>query len=363
MPQANCRVLCLFMSILLLSWTLSGCQFSYKPYSPLPAAYSGNSDGCEATVIVPTLDSPTPQGKNVIWCGTFQLAYDKYKALPGPVADFDDQDVGRRLNDSRMNPSDLPDNSYYAAAGWSKDGIVRKIQDDMAKKFPQVKVNLPQEGIEAIGYAYLAAAVKFRTAYFDRENGDEFVDSSGHKTRVSSFGLYKQHDAGVNETLADQIQVLYAGGGDFQPSEFVLDLDRNSKPSQLILACVEPKETLAATWQDVQRKIQQLKPTGGLEKFSQYDTLAVPNTAYRIEHHFKELEMVKGRRAYGAFQMVDFRLDRSGAVLASEAYFASLAGGRHFGFTHPFLIVMRKRGSNDPYFVMWVDNAELLCKR
>jgi hypothetical protein len=33
-----------------------------------------------------------------------------------------------------------------------------------------------------------------------------------------------------------------------------------------------------------------------------------------------------------------------------------------FIFDRPFLIVVKKRGAEHPFFVMWVDNAELLCK-
>ena len=34
----------------------------------------------------------------------------------------------------------------------------------------------------------------------------------------------------------------------------------------------------------------------------------------------------------------------------------------HFVCDHPFLIVVKKQGAKRPFFVMWVDNAELLCK-
>jgi len=29
----------------------------------------------------------------------------------------------------------------------------------------------------------------------------------------------------------------------------------------------------------------------------------------------------------------------------------------------PFLIVMKKRDAKQPFFITWVDNAELLCKK
>lgn len=34
----------------------------------------------------------------------------------------------------------------------------------------------------------------------------------------------------------------------------------------------------------------------------------------------------------------------------------------HYVCDRPFLIVVKKRGAKQPFFVMWVDNAELLSK-
>ena len=34
-----------------------------------------------------------------------------------------------------------------------------------------------------------------------------------------------------------------------------------------------------------------------------------------------------------------------------------------FKFDRPFLVMLRKRGTEHPFFVMWVDNAELLQRR
>jgi hypothetical protein len=355
------------MTLARLRMLLPACLFafigcSYSPYFPPAASFSGDSRGLKQTIIVPAFDTPMPKGKNVLWCGTFQLAWDQFKTLVGPMDIPAAHEAVCRLNNARMDPADLPKGSYYAAAGRVKDGIIQKIRADMKAKFPHVEPNLgPNDSAIALAYSYLAANVKFHNSYFDREGGDEFTDSSGNKTRVSSFGMYKQADAGVNSRLAEQIDVLYTGGGkENEPAEYVLDLDKNSNPSQLILACVEPKDTLAATWQDVRRKID--KALEAPRRFTEGDRLDVPNLNYEAQHNFKELEE-NGR--YSAGQSINFRLDKSGATLVSEAHFMvnqSIIMGRNFSFTRPFLIVMRKRGASEPYFVMWVDNAELLCK-
>jgi len=39
-----------------------------------------------------------------------------------------------------------------------------------------------------------------------------------------------------------------------------------------------------------------------------------------------------------------------------------LSGPSRFIGDGPFLVYLKKRGAALPYFVMWVDNDELLCK-
>lgn len=62
------------------------------------------------------------------------------------------------------------------------------------------------------------------------------------------------------------------------------------------------------------------------------------------------------------WQDIEFRLDRSGAIVSSAAGMYTLGLSRNFSFTRPFLIALRKRGAAQPYLVMWIDNAELLCR-
>jgi hypothetical protein len=51
-------------------------QAEYVARTP---TFSGKSDQLKQTVIVPTLDTPCPAGKNVIWCSSFQLAWNELR--------------------------------------------------------------------------------------------------------------------------------------------------------------------------------------------------------------------------------------------------------------------------------------------
>jgi hypothetical protein len=93
---------------------------------------------------------------------------------------------------------------------------------------------------------------------------------------------------------------------------------------------------------------------------------------WKIEHRFKELEGVdkplsnssmQGLWIDPALQVIEFKLDQRGASVSSQAMIAAKKGGpRELHFNRPFLIYMKKRDAKHPFFVMWVDNAELLIK-
>jgi hypothetical protein len=102
------------------------------------------------------------------------------------------------------------------------------------------------------------------------------------------------------------------------------------------------------------------------------DSLLVPTMHWRILHHFHELEgRDKPIQNTGplsetyigeAFQTLEFKLDRSGATIRSDSMLAAFSAPWDLRFNRPFLLYMKKRGAKHPFFVMWVDNAELLIK-
>ena len=155
-------------------------------------------------------------------------------------------------------------------------------------------------------------------------------------------------------------------------TEYALDLCRDSEPYQVVVARVEPKSSLAETLEYLRtrvadfRKLPQYREETG---FRANDELRVPEMFWRIDHRFKELigKMVASSDPpmpiVEALQTIEFRLDRSGAALESEAIRIDYRMiPRHFEFDRPFLVYIQKRDAEHPFFVMWVDNAELLVR-
>src|SRR5438552_18000947 len=50
-----------------------------EPTPSLPKSFDAPSTSLRQTAIVPTLDTPVPEGKSAVWCASFQLAWDRLK--------------------------------------------------------------------------------------------------------------------------------------------------------------------------------------------------------------------------------------------------------------------------------------------
>lgn len=344
-----------------------------------PPSFEGDSDRLERTVFVPTLDTPVPAGKSAVWCASFQLAWDKLKAdiVKGPVEVTNAKEVCDRLNSARPVADDLPAEGFYAAAGFEGDGIRETIRTEMARKFPNAPPpELPDLGGGVHTYTYLEAEVRFERPYVVNSKEFRFRDSEGKGRPVVSFGIADDAEWRVRSKLEDQAGLLFADEGKdrYQFTAFAVDLDRNSRPNQVVLARVDRKGTLAETLANVERRIRTFvaKPDQDLgPALSSSHSLLAPNMRWKVRHQFREL-LGPGRvlkldgEAFpvaAAEQTTSFRLDSRGAGVESSAHLAAKksATPRRLHFDHPFLLYLKKRGAGRPFFVMWVENAELLC--
>src|SRR5208337_5006472 len=120
------------------------------------------------------------------------------------------------------------------------------------------------------------------------------------------------------------------------------------------------------------KKTAENPPSDYDRQLAKNSELIVPNLNWNISHHFAELEgpdkhllnaKFRGLWCKTALQTIDFRLDRSGVELESESAKVFASAAPYYYFDRPFLIVVKKRGAEHPFFVMWVDDSELLCRQ
>lgn len=341
--------------------------------------FEGDCDQLKQTVIIPTLETAAPKGKNIIWCLPFQLAWNRLKdnIITEPVKLTDANEIAERLNTASQSAADICKDDYYAASGFVKDGIIEQIRTEMSQHFPSQTMHdfevASPDGV--VAYAYLRANVKFTTPF--KNNPDEllFTDSRRNETPVASFGAWSGFGS-VYGKMREQVQVLYYTDtrdeetGELIRTEFALDLCRHTSPYRIVVAVTETKGTLEKTLSDLEDKIQRYSADGYMGPLHETDILLVPDMFWQVTHNFTELEgSALANTRYTtcsiaqALQTVQFRLDRSGAVLSSQAPITAQRPPREFVFDRPFLVYIKRRDAQNPFFVMWVDNAELLTKR
>jgi hypothetical protein len=230
-----------------------------------------------------------------------------------------------------------------------------------------------------VAYAYLGVDVGFRRPFFTNERPLTFTDSAGQSGEVASFCAHSRATAEEIEAVRDQVEILsYEYAEDREDDTFVVDLCKQTQPYQIALARMPAQETLRQTVEAAEQAILKFKDDPDydvLRKLRPIDRLIVPDVLYRLTHHFTELKGKKlgntewaGMPVLEILQTIDFSLSRTGVVLKSHALTLgasrrgrSLDEPRHFYLDRPFLIYVKKRTPQaEPFFVMWVDNTELL---
>ena len=349
-----------------------------------------NSTELIQTSVVATLECPIPKHKNIIWCGTFQIAWDKFKnnIIGEPIQLIGVEDLDNRLNNNEFSTKNLEPDSFYATAGFVKDGTIEQIQEEMANRFhsepaPEFDIRYRTLPLASVAYAFLSVNAGFQYPFYTNNRKFTFQDSNGIQTDVTSFRARTEVSNPNTKNVREQVEVLYYEYGQQDSSDtFAVDLCKYTDPYQVILVRMAQQQTLGEKLSEVQKKISEFKRDldyDVLRKLRPIDSLIVPDVLYKLTHNFTELECKRfanpkwralGYFIFEAMQMVDFSLSRTGVILKSEARMGA-AGGiplrieepRHFYFDRPFLIYVKKRGPEySPFFVMWVDNAELLEK-
>ena len=342
--------------------------------------FDGDSAELASTAILPTLDTPMVDGKNNVWCSSFQLVWNRMKKshIREPIRLEGAEEICERLNTAKQSKDDLEPEAYYINAGRATPGFIQKIRNDMAKRFPDVRPSSIEPNGDLVAYAYLETYLKFRIPFELNSEPLIFTDSNGNKTPVKSFKEWTEES--YDPFRYRQVDVLYCDWDENEDvTEFAIDLCVGTKPYQVVVAMIEPGETMEGTYRKLQKKIDDFKKEPNykeMKKFSSSDKLRVPDMFWKVTHNFTEIEgkKITNKRFNDmpittAMQMINFRLDRSGAILKSESMFRmgglppkKLPEVREYILDKPFMIYLKKREAEQPFFVMWVDNAELLTQ-
>jgi hypothetical protein len=327
-------------------------------------ALEANAASLKATIVTAQLKEKIEPGKNVMWCNTFQLAWNELCAYFGEDVRLEGEPpMVPVLNEKISVKEDIDDASCVTMAGMVKEDIIGKIKKALQDKFagqaspkliPDPKSLQPTD---IVAYAYLFKNLEFKTPFEDLESPIYFDDKP-----VKAFGI-KEYGQKYEEMGKQVVIYSYVSQDDF-----VIELTSKSEGDRLILAKIQPGANLLETITAVQKRIVEDKK----ESMRRKDCLMAPKMNYDVTRSYNEitgkaLVNPKGAGYFiaAALQNIRFRLDEKGAVLKSEAVIvatlsASMDESRVMIFDKPFLVLMMRKGRTVPYYALWVDNPELL---
>lgn len=354
-----CSLIALALGIHALKGPGTGQHRQTTPDKPYVKA---NANDLRTTIVTPHMEQAMTPGRNILWCSTFQLAWNELKGLAGgPLRLNPRSQLADVLNRQTASKADLDDASYVAKAGLTSEGILKDIREELRRKFhgratPHL-LDSTDPG-DFIAYAYLEKDMPFKYPFRRFHDGLRF---QGHT--VQSFGI-EQYDPSnaMDREMAGQVSVIDCKGRD---RDFIAELRTERQGDRLILAEVPPRRALRETILMVEKRVSVSKPRPMFNE----SYLRVPVLDFDILRGYPELLEhrinARGTKADGrcigiALQSIRFRLNEKGAKLKSEA---EIAGGISFTnlvFDKPFLILLQRKGARNPYFAMWVGNADLL---
>ncbi|MEZ7890941.1 MAG: serpin family protein [Candidatus Wallbacteria bacterium] len=366
-----------FASVLSLLAVLGSHSIAYaqeaKIAEKLPIEKRGavESDKLKTTDITADMSAKIEKGKNLVYCSTFQMAWSILcnDIMKGALELSGSPDTAKVLNGIIKLKSCVSDSAATCMTGYGKDKIVEKINKALKDKFgeeaPVVQEKLGD--LDIIAYAYLYKNLMFNKEFESIEE-PLFFSGGTNEADVMTFGIKKvSAKNGTHEMLKKQVTILY----DEANKGFILRLASKSINDEIIISTIPVNETLQKTYESIQDAIAKSKPF----KLEANDKLQIPKIEFDILHYYRELMnkkvMNKGFEGYTltkALQGIKFKLNEKGAVLKSEAKIVltrnhSGEKGKNFIINGPFIIFLKEKSADRPYFMTYVDNAELLIKK
>lgn len=300
------------------------------------------------TDFVTTPQSTLPKGKNAIYSATMLLAWQEVKATDdnGITVDGKYKELSL-LNTSQSFKNTLEDSEFTSESDFDEEAGTLSVSSEFSKSLP--------------------FAVKLKS-YNDFKFSNE---------PIKSFGM----DA-VNSLLHDGVLVLYYKND----NDFIVKLIPSDKEHEVLICMMDQK---SGNMQNMFDKVADKIKTGTIdrklkENFWKYwiqnegDELRIPKVVFNIETNYKTLggnSFMLKKQTYSierAFQRTAFLLDEEGAKVESRSETEVTTEAepepiekphpKKLHFNKPFLVILKRKDSPNPYFAMWVENTELMQK-
>ena len=321
---------------------------------------------CKDTIFSPILETDIIDKKNMVYCMSFQSAWNKLiKIINGKIEYLKPNRVGEILNKNSELPEPVSENYLFVKAGKWDEQFVAGVKKESSKFLGHdlnMQINNPPVGTIPDGnfaaFALLKKELRFKNIFNNNlEKGMTFIDKY-----VISFG-----EKGKMINRSAEI-IDYRNDDDF-----IIRVFSSTEEDDIILAKVEKEKTLL----DITSSVLKRWKSSNNNSFKDLDVLEMPFISLNKEVEFAELiapienVLVDGNpsRVAEARQKTIFGLSETGIILESASFVGIVTEGigpeenekpRYLVFNKPFLILLKEKKFDMPYFVMWVGNSELM---
>lgn len=289
-----------------------------------------------------TLDEKTI---NNLWVGTLDLAWKDLKEKIGVdkiELEGDNPKIVDELNNSTFSKEMLNEKDY-------KINVERTVTDGY-----KIEATLNKE------LNFLEVFDNFSNDYTRAtfENSEEYI---------KYFGI----NNASSEEMNKNVEVLFynkIGNGNLKSNDMAIKL-KTKEGDEIILYRTNDKKSFDEYYKDIELKSKQYN---GTTEFSEDDELRIPYIRVNgmisyNELYDKAIKNSNGLYIYDVIQNVNFSLNEKGCNLSSKATMVTEYAGigedtKYCYFDDTFILFMKEKNSDRPYFALKVDNSDILEK-
>lgn len=301
---------------------------------------------------------------NTIWCGTFNLIWNDLKNnLAKQDIKFSKQTTTvENLNLGTFTEKNLNEESYYKVVKPTSIELKKEIEKNIKTKFNEksdILNNMNWENSNGKDYTlYTMLKKEFEFPYtFDELENDKFKTTEN----IKYFGITHNSDP----KLYNQVKVLYYEN----PDNFAIKLITKTD-DEIILTKGSNKKTLKEVYEEIKEKADEFKEE---KEFTSKDELKIPYINIKIKKEFTHLENQLFYFSNGekyeikeAIQTISLEINKKGGKIKSEAGMGikntSASQERHFVLNNTFIIFLKEKNKNLPYFGAKIEDITQFTK-
>jgi hypothetical protein len=334
---------------------------------------------------------------NYIYAGAMNLAWNELnenvlkEKLQLKTPNQDALATLQKLNNPTFKKTDLDEASYYMKSGYGQK-TVDAINTEVKTKFPSktfADLDLKLSENDIIAYAYLFKQVEyfnpfkedkvFFAANFDADfkPNPKYENAAMEPFIFSEVKGFKAEEANQKEN----IRIIHYWNDD----KFIISVKLKNDADEIFLAkgfdMKTPDELVEEIKEAYQNKLppefSRLAVTEDFEPMAAADIFQMPYLNFEYKRIYKEMigqQLAnKGFESHIIAQMfenIKFKMDYKGAKVENEAvvvttetaHYVEPVKNKQFILDKPFWVVMKRKSSSNPYFILGVKNTEFMEK-